>query len=234
MSVIEMQKELGAPGDGWWGEGTHDAYLCQPKRLGLNWAYLRRKLALSFTQRQVDGFNRYLAAGNALLIRPQHLAYILATGWHETDQKMAPIAEYGKGATRRYGHWVTNSRGVKYGIRNSHTSRPVYLASEYPHLYYGRGDVQLTWLDNYIRATKELGVDFANNPDLALDPTNSANILVYGSMRGWFTGKSIPDYIVYGSFAEMVNARRVINGTDRAHLIAGYAKIFLTALELVE
>ena len=94
--------------------------------------------------------------------------------------------------------------------------------------------MQLTWWENYRRATAELGVDFLNNPELALVPEHSADILVVGSMQGWFTGRSIPDYVDFGHYDEFVEARRVINGVDKKHMIAKYAKIFLTALELVE
>lgn len=231
MAIIDIQKALGVSPDGWYGDETHKAYTASGERLGLNWAYLRRKLG-TFTQAQVDGFNYILAACNKKQLRPQHAAYILATTWHETAHTMQPIAEIGRGGLRRYGQWRVNSAGVKYGIRNGHRTEPAYLFESYPHLYYGRGYPQLTWLDNYIRATKELGVDFANNPDLALDPGHSADIMVQGSMQGWFTGRGIPDYIKYGRWSEMVQARRVINGTDKATLIAGYAKTMLTSLEL--
>jgi hypothetical protein len=44
----------------------------------------------------------------------------------------------------------------------------------------------------------------------------------YGMRNGSFTGKKLSDYIS-GTTADYVNARRIINGTDRAELIAGYA-----------
>lgn len=232
MAVIDIQRALGVTPDGLYGDNTHAAYLCQPRRLGFNWDYLRRKLG-SFTQSQVDGVNHILTSCNASHLRPQHAAYIFATAWHETDKRMQPIAEYGKGASRPYGQWKTNSKGEKYAPKNGNRKTPTYYVyAEYPHLYYGRGDVQLTWWDNYKRATDELGADFLNNPDLALDPKHSADILVTGSMQGWFTAQSIPDHITYGHYDEFVEARRVINGVDKKDMIARYAKIFLTALEL--
>jgi len=68
----------------------------------------------------------------------RHLAYMLATTFHETDKKMQPIEEYGKGRGRAYGRAV----------------------APYMKIYYGRGYVQLTWLSNYQKAATELGVDF--------------------------------------------------------------------------
>lgn len=232
MAIVAMQKQLGVLPDGWWGGDSQKAFLAQEYELDFNWAYLRRKLSGSFSQSQVDGFNRIMAACNRANLSPQHTAYILATVWHESDATMTPIDEIGKGRKKRYGQWFKNSKGVIYGIRNGHRSRPTYLKSDYPHLYFGRGDCQLTWLDNYIKLGLILGVDLANNPELALDPDISADILVVGSMQGLFTGKGIPNYITYGKYDEFVLARYVINGRDKRHLIAGYAKNIMNAMEL--
>lgn len=234
MAVIDIQKELGVLPDGWYGEDTHTAYLASGKKLGLNFAYLRRKLQSSFDQSQVDGMYRMLDACNKINLMPQHAAYILATNWHETGTKMQPVSEVGKGRNRRYGRWMTNSKGEKYCYKNGNRKKPTYyIQSNYDHFYYGRGESQLTWWDNYKKASNELGIDFLNNPDLALVPENSANILVTGSMQGWFTTRSIPQKISYGHYAEFVAARSVINGSDKADDIAKLAKIFLTSLELV-
>lgn len=233
MAILDMQRVLGVVPDGWWGKDSQDAYILQGRRLDFNWHYLRRKLSAKFNQSQVDGMYHVLDACNRARLSPQHTAYILATAWHETAHRMQPIAEIGKGKGKRYGTWYKNSKGVVYGIRNgSKPPYPVYLHSEYPHLYYGRGYPQLTWLDNYLRAGKELGVDFANNPELANAPNHSADILVKGSMQGWFTTRSIPDKIKYGHFSEFVAARSVINGSDRAKDIAEIAKNILNGLQL--
>ena len=51
--------------------------------------------------------------------------------------------------------------------------------------YRGRGFIQLTGRDNYIRAGKDLGLDLENNPDLASQPENAAKIaLWYWKQRG--------------------------------------------------
>jgi hypothetical protein len=44
-----------------------------------------------------------------------------------------------------------------------------------------------------------------------------------------FTGKNLADYIRPGSI-DYRNARRIVNGTDKANRIAGYAKKFEEAL----
>jgi putative chitinase len=51
-----------------------------------------------------------------------------------------------------------------------------------------------------------------------------------GMINGMFTGKKLKDYF-HDVSADWVNARRIINGLDRANDIAAYAKKFLAALE---
>lgn len=146
----------------------------------------------------------------------RHLAYILATAYHETAGTMLPIREYGRGRGRKYG----NATG------------------SYHQVYYGRGYVQLTWLDNYIKATRELhkrellnpGADLARTPDLALDQQIAADIMFLGMYEGWFTGKRLINYINKAD-TDFVHARKIINGMDKAHLLSMYANRFLSALK---
>lgn len=154
-------------------------------------------------QKQVDGTEALLAATDDLPIT--HRAYILATAFHETAHTMQPIAEYGKG------------RGKKYGVKDESGKAP-----------YGRGYVQLTWRDNYAKADDKLALGGAlvKDYDLAMQPTIAAQIIVRGMQEGWFTGKKMHDYLP----GDYVNARRIVNGMDRAKLIAGYAVKFEAAL----
>lgn len=89
--------------------------------------------------------------------------------------------------------------------------------------YYGRGFVQLTHDRNYEKMSKLLGVDFLSNPDLVMKPQYAARILVQGMMEGSFTRKPLEKYI-NASKVDFYNARRVVNGLDRADRIEGYAK----------
>ena len=121
-------------------------------------------------------------------------------------------------ANRRYGKPDATSNG-----------KPLH--EQYGHVYYGRGHVQLTWADNYMRMANILGVPLLKNPDLALDKDISSRILVEGmtrglSGRGDFTGKSLDDYFSE-SIDDPIGARRIVNGTDKAGLIATYHKNFL-------
>lgn len=180
-----------------------------------NWDKLRSSFG-RFTQKQVDGLNAVLDAGNKAGLSKAHIAYMLATAWHETAKTMQPIREYGKGRGRRYGTNIDIDGSRYQGLL---------------HIYYGRGYVQLTWLTNYKIMGKLLGVDLVNNPDLALDHKIAADIMVLGMTQGRFTGKKLSDYIKHGARAEFIQARRIINGMDKAGLIADYAVKFMSALE---
>ncbi len=68
-----------------------------------------------------------------------------------------------------------------------------------------------------------------NHPDLALNPATAAQILVRGMKEGWFTGRKLSGYFT-PTLADPTNARRIVNGTDKAALIAGYHAKFLHAL----
>jgi hypothetical protein len=60
------------------------------------------------------------------------------------------------------------------------------------------------------------------DPDQALDPQIAYKIMSVGMRKGCFTGKKLSDYINQNG-SDYVNARRIINGTDQADKIAGYA-----------
>ena len=174
-----------------------------------------RPLFKRLSQSQVDGLNFLLDAfeqDGGLSI--QAMAYMLATAYHETAATMLPIEEYGRGRGRKYGQNIDIDGSRYKGL---------------PHIYYGRGYVQLTWLTNYKRAGDKICVDLVNHPELALNPTYAAQIMIAGMREGWFTGKKLSDYIKSGK-ADYVGARRIINGTDKMQLIADYANKFEAAL----
>ena len=89
--------------------------------------------------------------------------------------------------------------------------------------------MQLTGRRNYAFASEKLGVDFVGHPDRVMEPRLAAAILFDGMDEGWFTGKKLANYVGDGK-TDYVNARRIINGTDKAAQIAGYAKAFEKAL----
>lgn len=167
------------------------------------------------------------------------LAYMLATTKHETAHTFRAISEYGKGKGRPYGKTVE----VLY-------TDSLKKTTTYKNQYYGRGFVQITWGFNYQRIDEKLGNGiYPNknktkdseynkgftvtnpgksiylNPDQALEKENAYVAMVYGMQKGIFTGKKISDYI-NNLKIDYRNARKVINGTDKANQIAGYAEDF--------
>ena len=114
---------------------------------------------------------------------------------------------------------------MKYCFKDGSRSS-VYTQDECPHLFYGRGFVQLTWRNNYAKAGAKVGADLVTQPDLATQPETAAKIIACGMAEG------LADYIT-DSRCDYVAARRIVNGTDKADLIAGYARIFETALNAV-
>jgi hypothetical protein len=141
---------------------------------------------------------------------------------------MQPIEEYGKGD------------GKEYGKPDHETGQT----------YYGRGYVQLTWRDNYVRADDELG--FGNVDSLewhaerALDPVIAAEVMFQGMVEGWFRGddegrQTLGRYFnntaddAYGA-REIINGDKHIvpswsNGVSIGVLIDNYHMEFLAALD---
>lgn len=133
-------------------------------------------------------------------------AYMLATVKHETADTYQPVRE---------AFWLSEAWRKKH-------------LRYWP--WYGRGFVQLTWEDNYRQAGERLGEDLTTDPDRVMEPHIAYAIMLHGMREGWFTGKQLSDYITEHA-ADYRGARRIINGTDKAHLIAGYADKFEAALK---
>jgi predicted chitinase len=186
------------------------------------------------SQSQVDGMGVFLnvwekyRAGYDL----RWLAYCMATTRHETASTMQPIEEYGKGS------------GMAYGVPDSRTGQT----------YYGRGFVQLTWLENYQRADKEIAAQFPGittnmewHAEQALDMRVAAAVCFLGHEQGWFRVKDGKPETLERHFSDTVDdpvgARNIINGDQNkvpswsngvtiGNLIAGYHRDFLVALDL--
>jgi len=182
------------------------------------WKIVRQMFGGQLTPKQVDGIETILAASSGHPI--SHRAYMLATARHETADTMQPITEYG--GRKYFDKYDTGKLAKALG------NTPDKDGDGY--LYRGRGYVQITGRANYDKAGDKLGIDLIGNPDAALNPTVAARILVRGCSEGWFTGKRLSDYIPSGKPDAYQQARRVVNGTDRADLIAAYAAMFETAL----
>lgn len=175
---------------------------------------VRHEVAIgSLRQQQVDGIEALIAATDGLQVELR--AYLLATAWHETAFTMQPITEYGG---RKYFEKYDTGKLAK-ALGNTPE------ADGDGFLYRGRGYVQITGRANYSKAGDWLKLDLIGNPDLALQPSVAAQILVRGCSNGWFTDKRLSDYLP----GDYIGARRVVNETDHADTIAGYARGFEAA-----
>ncbi|QIG67270.1 glycoside hydrolase family 19 chitinase protein [Rhizobium phage RHph_TM3_3_3] len=178
----------------------------------------------SLSQSQVEGMEAVLdEAGKKSFIDPRFLAYMFATAFHETGRTMQPIHERG-GADYFFRMYDPKGQRPAVAARLGNTQSGDGVK------YAGRGLVQLTGRRNYTLFSQLTGADLINKPDLAMQDDVAVRIMFEGMERGLFTGKKLADYFTSKS-SDWVNARRIINGTDRADDIADYAKHFYNALQ---
>ena len=168
----------------------------------------------------------FIYAANSFGINDKNqIAYILATVLHESAGTFKPIIE---------SYWVRDRLIRKYGSKKGTRRFYRWLENTLPTSkyfpYVGRGYVQLTWDFNYKHysdvLTKYYGseyIDLVNNPSWAMIPDFAMIILIDGMRNGSFTGVGLSRYINEDK-VDFVNARRIINGKDKARTIARYAE----------
>lgn len=178
------------------------------------YAALRRRdsgvFGTKLSQLQVDRLEAILTQMENKAIELAQAAYILATAYHESD-RFRTMEEYASGAAYE-GRLTLGNNQPGDGRR-----------------FKGRGFVQITGRRNYTDWSKRLGIDLIGKPTLAAQLDLATTILIDGMMLGTFTGKKLLDYVA-GQRKDYLGARRVVNGTDKATLIAGYARSFERAL----
>lgn len=169
-------------------------------------AGFRDRLDSTIEQEQVDGLEFILGQmeSDPYWVHIPQIAYALATVFHETAGSFQPVEE---------GYYLGKTKAKAFQRKLRY----------YP--YFGRGYVQTTWKKNYQRVDNAFGTDTVQHPEKALNPDIAYRTMTLGMHQGWFTGKKLDDYIK-GDEKDYVNARRIINGTDKAGLIAGYARSF--------
>ncbi|MEJ5026389.1 chitinase [Brucella anthropi] len=199
-------------------------------------AYARRApFGGRLSQAQVDGTSAILAEAERRGLPDEQTAYVLATAFHETGGKMQPIEEnltYTNAARIRQ---VWPKRFASVAAAQPYVRNPQALANKVyggrigntgaddGWLYRGRGLAMITGRDNY----KKYGL--GDNPDAALEDGTAVRILFDGMINGKFTGKRLADYFGAGK-EDAVGARAIVNGSDKASLIAGYYRNFLDSL----
>lgn len=206
----------------------------------------------SMTQQQVDGINAILDEGDGRGTPLPYIAYFLATPMIETGGRFEPLTEslnYSVSALKsKFGRArISLADAEKYGrsggrkANEEEIGNRIYggdfgkdqLGNVEPgdgFRFRGRGLAQLTGRRNYTRAGSLAGVNLVRFPERAVELRMSVIIMFDAMLSGWFTGKKLSDYLD-GSTPDFVNARRTINGTDRAADIAAFAVKFLDALK---
>lgn len=189
--------------------------------------------AHGFTQQQVSGLDNLLDVWDGWYAADpiDLLAYNLATAFHETAGTMQPIKE--RGPVRYFDKYEP---GTKIGKVLGNTKKGD------GYRFRGEGHVQNTGRRNAAYASKRLNevfgldVDLVKDPGKRGDPFISAHSLFLGNKEGWWTGKDLLDFLDgededdAEDLREFINARRVVNGTDKATKIAHYAIEFEHAL----
>ena len=177
----------------------------------------------------LDGWEQRHPAGDV-----RWLAYGLATAYHETGRCLQPVRERGSAS------YCEN----RYGIAGRYPARARRLGNTRPgdgDRYRGRGFAQLTFKANYAAMAAHLGrvrgqpVDLVGSPELACRLDLAVEFLFYGMESGAFTGRSLADCFSRDAAGRIrrddwIGARAIINGRDRAALVAGYGRAFLAAL----
>lgn len=187
----------------------------------------------SLTQGQVDGCEAVLNEAERRGTPLKHAAYILATDYHETGGQMQPVKEtvYASSKDRNPSDDTVIRRldGAWKAGKLGSVRTPYWRKDADGKSWFGRGLVQITHEANYAKLGLLIGVDLVRNPSKALELSTAVQILFVGMELGSFTGKNLDDYIANGR-ADYVGARRIVNGTDKAEKIAGYAVAFERAL----
>jgi len=113
---------------------------------------------------------------------------------------------------------------------NLAATRPYRDAAGDEHTYYGRGYVQLTWWANYAKAGPLLGLPaafFLQDPEQALEASYSYRLMSLCMRTGaGFANNCKFSMYFSGHDRNYVGARAMVNGTDRATVIANIAEAF--------
>jgi predicted chitinase len=191
--------------------------------------HIREKLFPNgLNQSQVDGHNAILDAWERdhAADDDRWLAYVLATAYHESAHTLQPVRETlansdDQAAKRLEAAWDSG--------KLPWVKTPYWRKDAEGKYWFGRGLVQITFKPNYQKLGDAIGVDLVADPDRTLEMDVAVKIIFYGMLHGSFTGRKLADYFSKTA-ADWVNARKIVNGLDRADAIAGYGKSYYAAL----
>lgn len=176
---------------------------------------------------QRDGISDVISAYNKYgRDDPRDLAYILATEFHETGKAMQAVIETQTAKDKVRPSVDTAIARLESSWKKGRLSwvkKPYWRKDADGLSWLGRGGPQVTHKFNYVEAEKQTGIPFTKNPDLMLVNENAVPVMVIMMMKGLFTGKGLKDFFT-PKVTNWEDARRIINGTEKAAIVAGYAK----------
>lgn len=199
-----------------------------------------KKLVGPMSKESEDGLHKLIEEINndaEFKDAPDFVAYLLATVWHETwvpkkNQRFVPCPESHPGpATAKARDEYFEG---KYGCNTKVGQKLGNTEPGDGARYFGRGYVQITGKANYARISKRLGKgDFLVSPNcqgFANCNPFAYEILAVGMREGLFTGKKLSDYRKKGGGFDFVGARAIVNGKDKAEVIATHAEAVYSIL----
>jgi predicted chitinase len=224
-AVVAFQKKNGLVADGLVGDNTWSALLKTPVKTAPASSPPSPTVKVGSNTLSIDAIVRSIPfptirsfarrsvplilqeCNNSGVANLAQIAYILATAEHESHLGEW-MEEFASGWDYEWWSELGNDQ-----------------AGDGPR-FKGRGFVQLTGRSNYTNWKNRLGIDIVSHPEKVMEPEIAAKILVQGMREGAFTTVKLNDYI--GN--DFVNARRIINHTDRAAQIAAIADEYLKVL----
>jgi len=154
------------------------------------------------------------------------LAYMLATAHHETGRQMQAVRETFASSDDRAIAILNKAFGAG---KLPWVKNPYWVRDAQGKSWLGRGLVQLTHKRNYEKMGALIGVDLVGRPELAMDLDVAVKVMFEGMQRGTFTGKKLSDFFD-GAKEDWRSARRIINGLERADLVASYGRTYYSCI----
>jgi hypothetical protein len=178
----------------------------------------------------IEQFVKYYEAHDDIEWFIPQVAYILATARHECLWREVFFESRTEGGPVSYFNrydpvLATGPDQRAWAIKMENTQQGD------GYKYRGRGYPQLTWKKNYRRCGELIGVDLVNNPERAAEPAISAACIIRAMLNGTFTELKLDKFVNKKGEKDYLNARKVVNGVDKAPILQGHAVIFEEILE---
>lgn len=208
-------------------------------------------------QTAVSALDLFLDATDGKGYPVEHVAYAMATAYHEVGKDLVPRREslnYSiDGLISNFGrHRISIEQARTLGRKPGETSVPINRQMKIANIIYGGewgrknlgntepddgwvfrggGYPQATGRANFARLAMLTKVPLLASPERIVEPAVAVIATIEAMTVGLYTGKGFSDYNLPGQFAA---ARAIINDDVKKNgeKIAGHARAFLAALKL--